>query len=127
MDTYARRLFGVAAMFNLGVASGMLFARDQVGPLLALDAATGSNLQVANLAAALIAVFGYAYWRAALDPRRYRAYIELGVIGKLLAIVAVAIPWLKGAAGWQLPALAVGDLLFAALFIHYLRSRRSHL
>lgn len=126
MEPYARRLFGVAALFNFAVAASLLFGRDWMTSLLALDAISGSNLQIANVAAVLIAAFGYAYWRAALDPRRYRPYIELGVIGKLLVVGAVVAPWLDGAAGWQLPALALGDLLFAILFVQYLRSRRSH-
>ncbi|MFA5938694.1 MAG: hypothetical protein WC809_05000 [Sinimarinibacterium sp.] len=126
MEPYARRLFGAAALFNFAVAASLLFARDRMQSLLSLDLIAGSNLQIANVAAALIAVFGYAYWRAALDPRRYRAYIELGAIGKLAVVPAVAVPWFQHAAGWQLPALALGDLAFAILFVQYLRSRRSH-
>jgi hypothetical protein len=73
------------------------------------------------MAATLIGVFGYAYLRAAQDPRRYRPFIELGAIGKLLAVVAVTWPWLRGQVGWQLPALVGGDLVFALLFIDFLR------
>jgi hypothetical protein len=74
----------------------------------------------------LVAVFGYTYLRIAQDPERFRSFIELGVIGKLLAVAAVVWPWLAGDIGWQLPLLVSGDVVFALLFIGYLhRTRRS--
>jgi hypothetical protein len=51
------------------------------------------------LAAALVAVFGYAYLRIAQDPERFRPFIGLGVIGKLLAVGAVMWPWLASEFG----------------------------
>ncbi len=78
-------------------------------------------LYVAGL---FIATFGYAYLRIAQDPRRYRPFIELGAIGKLLAVAAVAWPWLAGDIGWRLPLLVSADLVFALLFIDFLRRTR---
>lgn len=119
---YAAWLFGTAAAFNAAVAFGMLALRPQLSAWFGLDPATGSNAVLANLSAALIAVFGYAYARAALDPLRFRRYIELGMLGKLLVFPAAVTPWLQGETGWQLPLLACGDLLYALLFWDYLRA-----
>lgn len=122
---YTRALFGSAAAFNFAVAAGLLFLRPQMAALMHMEPATGSNVVVANLAGVLVGVFGYAYARVAGDPRRYRAYAELGAIGKLTVLPAAAIPWLNGDIGWQLPLLACGDLFYAALFIDWLRRNRT--
>ena len=84
----------------------------------------GTNLVFVYLAAGLVAVFGYAYLRIAQDPERFRPFIELGVIGKLLAVGAVTWPWLTGEVGWQLPLVVSGDAVFALLFIDFLRRTR---
>ena len=124
MDSYARKLFGTAALFNFSVALGLLFLRPLVTPLVRLDPITGTNLVFLYVAAFLVATFGYAYLRAAQDPKRYRPFIELGAIGKLGAVAAVSWPWLTGEIGWRLPLLAGADLVFALLFIDFLRCTR---
>ena len=123
-DGYARRLFGNAAVFNFIVALALLFLRPWVGPLVRLDPVAGTNLVFVYLSAALVGVFGYTYLRIAQDPARFRPFIEVGVIGKLLAVGAVTWPWLAGDIGWQLPMLVSGDLVFALLFIGFLRRTR---
>jgi len=123
--SYARMLFGIAAFFNFVVAIALLFLRPMFGPLVSLDPVAGTNLVFVYMAAFLIGTFGYAYARIAQNPRRYRPFIELGAIGKLLAVVAVTGPWLAGEVGWQLPLVVSGDVVFALLFIDFLRRTRS--
>ena len=123
-SSYTRLLFGVAALFNFVVAAGLLTVSGQVSAQLGLGAATAGSVVLSNLSGALVGVFGYAYARVAMDPQRYRAYVELGVIGKLLLMPAVGLPWAMGYIGWELPALASGDLFFALLFIDWLRRTR---
>ena len=124
MDSYARKLFGTAALFNFSVALGLLFLRPQLAPLIRLDPVAGTNLVFLYVAAFLVATFGYAYLRIAQDPRRFRPFVELGAIGKLLAVAATTWPWLAGEVGWRLPLLAGADLVFAVLFIDFLRRTR---
>ncbi len=121
MKSYARTLFGIAALFNFGVAAALWFQPPQFMTLLQLDPVTGTNVVLVKIAAGTIAIFGYAYWRVAGDPQMYRPFIGLGVIGKLAVVVIAASSWWLGEIGWQLPGLAGGDLLFAALFLDYLR------
>ena len=124
MNTYARTLFSIAAGFNFAMAASLLFLRDQLLPIIQLDAVTGTNLVFVYVAAALIASYGGAYVCVALDARKYRAYIALGVVGKLMVVAVVCWPWLAGNVSWRLPALASSDLLFAAFFVNYLRRTR---
>lgn len=121
MQAQARVLFGLAALLNLSVAAGFLFLRGPLLPLLALDPVSGSNAVFVDLASVMIAIFGYAYWRVAQDPVRYRQYIELGIIGKLLAVLTFGLCWLAGQSSWQLAALGASDLPFAVLFLAFLR------
>ena len=121
MDAYARKLLRSAALFNFMVAGGLLFLRPQLGPLLHLDPVTGTNITIFNVAGGLVATFGYAYWRAGQDPKTYRPYIELGIIGKLVVVVVVLATWMAGSTDGRIPGLVGVDLLFAALFVNYLR------
>jgi hypothetical protein len=121
----ARWLFGTAAVFNLAVAGGLLLLRPWVAPLLKLDPMEGSNVITHNLTACFVGLFGYAFALAALDPLKYRAIIWLGAIGKLLAVVCVAGPWLMGLIPATLPAFIMADLIYALLFIAFLRHSRT--
>ena len=73
------------------------------------------------LSATMIGLFGWAYLQIARDPRRYRPFIGLGAIGKLLAVAATTLPWLRGEIGAALPMLIGGDLVLALLFLDFLR------
>lgn len=121
MIRHTRILFFSAALFNWAIACSLLFLGDWLQPLLQLEPANGSNLAMRDLGLALIAVFGVAYWRIAFDPQRFRPYIGLGVFGKSLVVLVIYGHWLAGHIGWQLPALAFGDVLYALLFMNFLR------
>ncbi|MEO7095716.1 MAG: hypothetical protein ABI175_20830 [Polyangiales bacterium] len=121
MRTHARWLFGTAATFNALVGLALLFARRSLGAALKLDPIVGTNVAIANLCGAFIVLFGVVYALVALDPVRYRAFVPVSVAGKLVAVVAVAIPWLAGTIDATLPLLVGGDLVFAGLFAHFLR------
>ena len=126
MLSAARRLFIPAAIFNWSVAGGLLFLSDLTGPLLQLDPSGCSNLALRDMCMALVAAFGIAYWRIAFDPLRFRPYIELGIVGKALVVLVIYGHWLTGHIGWQLPAVAFGDVLFAVLFVNFLRRYPAH-
>lgn len=121
IDPYARALFGSAGVANLTVAFGLVFLHPLLAPVLALDPAGGTNLTMLYLAASCIAVFGYTYFRVALDPVAFRPCIHVGALGKLVAVVVSAVPWWRGETSWRFPALISGDLVFALLFLDYLR------
>jgi hypothetical protein len=123
MRAHARWLFGIAAVMNFAVGGGLVFLRPRLGPLLGLTPTTGSNVVIANATGLFIAVFGYAYARVALDPVRFRPYVALGILGKMLITAATAWSFFAGAVDWRLPALTGIDVVFALLFWDFLRRR----
>ncbi len=110
-------LFRAAAMFNFLVGLSFLFGRSAMANLTQLDPATGTNALIANLAACLIFSFGLVYAVIASDPARYRPFIVIGIIGKLLAVAAATqFLLINGSQNWHTPSLAMGDLLFVVAF-----------
>ena len=92
--------------------------------MLGLDPATGTNVLFVDITGLMIGVFGYSYACVAYDPHRYRVYVSLGVIGKLAVVGIIGWSWAAGIVSSRLPALAAGDLVFASLFVDYLRRSR---
>lgn len=121
MRPYAGWLFGVASALNFLVAAGLLFLRPWIAPWLGLDPIVGTNLVLVNLAGTMIGLFGYGYLRVALDPVRFRPLIAHSAIGKLLAVAGAAWPWLAGAIPATIPLFLSPDIVFALLFLDYLR------
>jgi hypothetical protein len=111
-----RSIFTVAAVFNIIVALALMFGRRQVGPELGFATTTGTNALFADLAAAMIGVFGALYCAVALDPGWFRPVIPFGIAGKLLAFVVVMFHLIVGDISWNLASLSIGDLVFALLF-----------
>jgi len=114
----ARPLFTVAACFNALVGLGMLLAYDALASRLGLPS---RPTVLVHIVALFVLVFGYAYWRIAMDPVRFREYIVLGVVGKLALVAAIYGHFLAGDATAALAALVTFDLAFAGLFVAYLR------
>ena len=125
MKTYARWLFGTAAAFNILVGLSLVFLRPLMQARLGIESAEGANLVFANLAGLLAALLGVIYALIARDPDRYRPIIVLAALGKLVAVALVVTPWLRGEVGPQLPALVMGDALYAALVLDYVRRSRA--
>ena len=73
----------------------------------------------------MILTFGGVYALIARDPVRYRPYIPLGALLKLLVVVTFWGHALIGRIGFGLPLLAIGDLIFAVLFLRYYRHTAS--
>jgi hypothetical protein len=120
VKTYAHWLFGVAGSVNLIVGLSLLLLPSRAAVFVGLEPAAGSHIVLIYFTGAMIAVFGYSYLRIAAEPARYRPLIHIGAIGKLSAFACAAVPWLQGQIGPRLPTLLTADVVFAALFLHYL-------
>jgi hypothetical protein len=116
-----RALFLCAACFNWLAGLPLLVATTPVSRIMGLDVNPTAVLFI-QLTAGVIVVFGGAYAMVARDPVRYRAYIPLGLILKVYVVAVVYGWWLSGGIPWPLPALAAGDIVFAALFWRYYRA-----
>ena len=89
----AKTLFGVAAVFNAVVGVAMLVAYDALASWLGLPP---QPTVWVHLIALVVLVFGYAYWRVAMDPRRFREYVVLGIVAKLAFVVVIYGHFLAG-------------------------------
>ena len=118
--TAHRALFLTAAWFNWLVGLPILVATDSMAGLMRLQLNTTATLFI-QLFAGLVVVFGGVYWMIARDPVRYRVFIPLGIILKVYVVIVVYAWWLVGGIAWPLPAVAAGDMVFAALFWRYHR------
>ena len=125
MKLSAKWLFGAAAGFNAAVGLGLLFARTAAVNALRLDPIEGSNLLLLYLTAGFILLFAYGYARVAADPIAWRPLIPFSAIGKTMAVASMLACWLEGQVAWVVPALGAGDLVFAGLFLVYLRQHRA--
>jgi len=116
-------LFGLAAGFNGAVGLSLLLASQAVANALGLQPVAGSNLLLLYLTAGFILMFAYAYARIARDPVGFRPLIGFSALGKTVAVAIMLVCWLRGLVDWRVPALGGGDLVFAGLFLAYLRQR----
>jgi|RhiMethySRZTD1v2_1073278.scaffolds.fasta_scaffold279780_3 hypothetical protein len=121
MEAYARVLFGVAGAVNLLVGVSILLAWNTLAPFLQLDPVHGANLWLVYFAGSMIGLFGVVYLLIAHDPRTYRPCIAIFTAGKVLAFASAVAVWLADASSARLSLLLFGDIVFAALFIDYLR------
>ena len=113
-----RALFGVAAIFNAVVGVAMLLTYGALAPWLGLPP---QPTVWVHLVALIVLVFGYAYWRVAQDPRRFRDYIVLGMVAKLCFVAVIYGHFLAGGATAMLAALVTADLVFAGFFAAHLK------
>ena len=116
--TFWRGLFLVAGLYNLLVALPMLVAPEMM--LASLGQPVPDSLLTARMTAWLIMAFGVGYLLVARDPPANRAIVWLGVMGK--APIAFFV-WLDGGNAVLGPSsflLALGVLVFVALFLTYL-------
>jgi hypothetical protein len=121
------RLFEVAAAWNIiagvgGMAQPALFYRLAYrydGPMDAVW------LQMHFGLWSFILLFGVGYWLVGRDPEHNRGILVLGVLGK----TAFGLFWIAQFVAWRATALlalgATGDLVFAALFLRWLRRTRA--
>lgn len=118
-----RNLFISAAWFNFLTGLPLLVATATFGGLLGLQI-NPTALVFIHIIAAVIVVFGGAYWMIARDPVRFRPYIALGIILKVVLVVIICAHWFAGSIPWPLPALAAADVIFAVLFWRYYSATR---
>jgi hypothetical protein len=118
----ARLLFTIAAVFNAVVGLAMLLAYGLLVPWLGFPPRPTVWIHIIAL---IVLVFGYAYWRIAMDPARFREYVVLGIVGKLAFVVVIYGHFIAGDATAALATLVTADLVFAGLFAAYLSRTRA--
>ena len=117
-----RPLFLTAACFNWVVGLSLLVSYPLTARLLELP---GPPTVWLHLVAAIVVLFGFAYWLVAKQPERYRPFVGLGAAGKLAFAAIIYYHWLFGDAPTRLAMLVNVDLVFALLFLRHLTSSRT--
>ena len=111
-------LFRIGAAFNVLVGLPMLVAWPTAVALLGV---TTPRSVYTDLVGAIVAMFGWVYWRIAEDPVGCRSYVLLGIVGKLTFVAVIYANWALGRAPAALAVLVTADLVFAILFARWLR------
>lgn len=73
-----------------------------------------------------IAAFGFGYGLVAYNYQRNRAFISIGVPGKILFFAIVAWFWSQGIATNAAILLSSGDFIFALYFAYFLYQTREY-
>ena len=116
----ARLLFYPAALYNFTALPFLIDARG-AARLLGMTPIPADMFYV-HVTAAVILLFGGFYALAGFDPVRYRLFIQIGIVAKLL--FAAIVYWhflVADDISWQWPAIAAGDLIWSFLFWRYLK------
>ena len=121
-DSAIRRILWVAAVFNFGGAFLFAFPESFLGRFIGLPLPV-PGIYCAILAF-LIALFGCAYMWLATRARIDRPLMAFFALGKSGVFVIVLIAWVLGAAPGKGVITAVGDLIFALLFVRWLWATR---
>lgn len=74
----------------------------------------------------IVIVFGVGYGLVALVHHRFRFFISVGAMGKILFFSFVAYLWLQTAATALALTVASGDLLWALYFMRFLFRTRDY-
>lgn len=113
-------MFHSGAWFNLAAGTPMLLAPGFISQLMNIPVTPG-NYMFMQIGGMAIIGFGWIYWLIAKEPQRFRPLITLGMLLKIGVVLLAYSYWLMGVIGWQLPALAFGDVIYAGLFWRYYR------
>ena len=118
-EVYDRVLFAVAAAWNLGAAATLILNPDF------LLARLGVNDEAARLLArsfaSSVATWGIGYALVAVDRKRFRDFAWLGAISKTIFFTVYAAAFFGGRISFVAFIPALVDLLFAILFVEFLR------
>jgi hypothetical protein len=116
-----RLLFRTAALFNWAAVAFFLPA---LGLANRLGRGAPSDTAFEHLGIGAIALFGLGYWMVASAPEQNRGIVQLGLLGKIVAIVLVVGHYLAGNVSLPLALVVSGDVIFAVLFARYLAATR---
>lgn len=119
--------FGAAALWNISAAIGALADPGFHAALFFTEAPVGSHpIETINTQAFWVTVFffGVGYLMAGRNPQANRGVIWLGALGKTYVFFLWTWAFVQGhVTGFALTG-AIGDLLFAGFFFHYLWATR---
>jgi uncharacterized membrane protein len=125
-ESFARPMFSFAALWNLLGGTFIVLAQQWIFGMDGLVPPTPRLYFYSWIA--LFMTFGIGYYLVSRNPSRHRDIVVLGTIGKLAFSGIFLGDWFtipRGDVPRFLWGPVVGDLLFAALFVAFLASKRT--
>ena len=122
-------MFALASAYTIAIALSVIVAPDWASEAFyrhrALPEETVLRILAGDFGGCLL-LFGILYGMVARDPSKNRAVVWVGAIGKTLVFASMTQRYLAGIATPLAFSAGIGDLIFAALFAHFLwRTRPS--
>ncbi len=121
-DAVWRGVFLTSAIFNFVVGFSLAFDTSAMTAAMGLEVARYDALW-SPLVGAFVVLFGMLYFAVWQDLEN-RAIVFVGMLGKLIVVVLIALAWMRGLAPFAMVALTWIDLAFAVLFGVFLLTRR---
>src|SRR5215468_9565302 len=122
-DVYDRILFVVAAAWNLGAATTLIFNPDFLLVRLAVNDVNARLL--ARSLASSVTTWGIGYALVAFDRKRFRDFAWLGAISKTIFFMVYGAAFFERRISFAAFIPALVDMVFAILFVEFLL-RASH-
>ena len=123
-----KNLFFLAAIFNCTAGGlGMLF------PAIGFKVVTGQEITdpavifVFFMLCFVVALFGFGYALVACNAATNRGLAVIGAVGKLCFFAMAWYGYLNGLSSLLFAVVTIGDLIWAILFIYYLRTSKNTL
>jgi len=121
-------LFLVAGLFNfLAGCLGMVFPAQGLRFASGLEITEPSILFIFFMLCFVVALFGIGYFMVAFNAVANRGLVVVGIVGKISFPVMALYGYLNGLATLEFMLVIAGDLIWAGLFIHYLRTSKKAL
>ncbi len=117
-----RIFFCVAALNNLVIGAIMLIGADQAAARIGVFG-PGAGY-IVGFGGLLIAIFGIAYALVAYRPLANRNLVFVGALGKAATVVFTSWHAAAGHIPQNVSLVAMGDLVFAAIFAIFLAQTR---
>ena len=114
-----RRALQLTTAFNFVAAFALAFPGTALGQLMGLPPA--APLIYLAMASGAVALFGFAYGWLSVQPVIDRPLVVLSTVGKLAAFGSVVAVALYGDLPMRSIVMTTPDLVFAAIFIWWLR------
>ncbi len=119
--SFWKRFFLAAAVFNFGAALGFAIpARACLRLLFGLENPEPAVLFLYWLFLLMVGLMGIGYGLVGLDIRKNRAFVQVGALGKILAVSASLWAWQAGIAGTAAVMALSGDIVWAVMFCVFL-------
>ena len=122
---YYKKLFFVAALWNLALGFVFLVAFSRLMSLFAMPAPPRELAAFHQMGILLAMVYGIGYYMVSRELDAHRGVVILGIIGKIVVFFLFLYHLVFSGLHFFIFLVGAGDLIFALLFIGFLVSTRS--